>query len=511
LGLGEGEVLLCEGDEDLDRLLLKEGLGTLEQVKVRAEPVEDALLRESLQRFAVIYTALRERGEDRRFLFTTTATRPRSGRLVEGVDPMRYWDDPPQKEAALPAFRPWLAPTEKEKAQAKTKRKREGLQALEEALIWLDGEAGRWAGFLDRVKWRFGAPRLAEVRSRIGEALQARPDTGDLPLGDVLVDWMISQVMTASSCPEVEERVLTRKGLNEALAGIAGALEEWAGKKAGLSLRRAFEELIPLERLLTPGTDRLPRVHRDHGGRVAPGRLLTAAFEVIPFEEEARAEELKALVDWCHEEPLRQVWLWTGEGGAGKTRLALELCRRMSSAGWEAGFLRSEEERKELEGRLGAILRGTLPRLVVVDYAGTRLHTLKLLLNLVGEEGDQPPKVRVLLLARQEADWWEGLHQEGRKIKSLLQASPRPRQLPALFPDPARQAPAFERAREAFLQEMGSSPEPEQAGPVGSELAPPPYKQALSFHMATLNGVHGGTPDLSGDPLAETLEHERQF
>ena len=73
LELGPEEVLLCEGDEDLDRRILGGG-GVSEQVKASSGSLglSDRVVRESLRNFLVSYVTLREQGETRRFHFTTT-------------------------------------------------------------------------------------------------------------------------------------------------------------------------------------------------------------------------------------------------------------------------------------------------------------------------------------------------------------------------------------------------------------------------------------------------------
>ena len=75
LELKEGEVLVCEGDEDLDRYL-RGGASVSEQVKAleRAVSIRDRAVVDSLRQFLLTYVALRRRGESRRFVFTTTAT-----------------------------------------------------------------------------------------------------------------------------------------------------------------------------------------------------------------------------------------------------------------------------------------------------------------------------------------------------------------------------------------------------------------------------------------------------
>jgi len=68
-----------------------------------------------------------------------------------------------------------------------------------------------------------------------------------------------------------------------------------------------------------------------------PGALLRADFEVVPFLY--RIRELAELKKWCNAKPWFGLRLYTGAGGMGKTRLALELCEKLVEEHWRAGIL----------------------------------------------------------------------------------------------------------------------------------------------------------------------------
>src|SRR5262249_30982046 len=88
-----------------------------------------------------------------------------------------------------------------------------------------------------------------------------------------------------------------------------------------------------------------------------------------------------------------------GRGGSGKTRLAVELCERAAAAGWLCGMLEPATDVGSLEALIDAPTR----RLVVVDYAETRLEQLELLLPGLASTASDEACVRVLLLVRARA------------------------------------------------------------------------------------------------------------
>ncbi|RMH21205.1 MAG: hypothetical protein D6696_06365, partial [Acidobacteria bacterium] len=321
LGLEEGEYLLCEGDEDLDRLLLGGG-GVSEQVKalsgevnVRDRPVID-----SLRQFLLTYHALGRRGEERRFVFTTTARRRLQRTHDLKVDVLGAWHDRDKRDDVVRALK-ILLPSEKTR----------DAEALDAALAWLEAE-GRWGDFLDRVEWRIGEPDLEGVRRRIAGLLARRDDTRGLP-PETLTDRLLAELLEASSRAEPRDRLRGRDDLERFARTVGGELARWATTPRAVKLRELHDELAGLRHLIEDGVAELPE-------DPSPGKLLTAAYEVVPFDEEGRRRELDFLAGWCDDEKRRGVWLLTGEGGAGKTRLMIEWCQRLAAQGWHAGFLR---------------------------------------------------------------------------------------------------------------------------------------------------------------------------
>ena len=151
-----------------------------------------------------------------------------------------------------------------------------------------------------------------------------------------------------------------------------------------------------------------------------PGALLTADFRVVPFHGEKSLEELTRLVAWCNAAPRLGIWIYKGEGGMGKTRLALELCHslsKLSDKKWTVGF--AQESHFPEAGNPWETLRGLeRPLLVVVDYAGdgSKIRMISQLLRHF--TACAAPKLRLLFLERDE-HWLDRLH-EDRAAREIL-------------------------------------------------------------------------------------------
>jgi len=484
LDLGDDETLVVEGDEDLDRLL-RDGTAVSEQVKAYEGRlgVGDRALRDSLRAFALAYAALRQDGRDRRFVFTTTAEKRRPRRR-DDLDVIAAWDDPHRRDDVVAELRRILPEEDgKKKKDGKKKGKKKDGLTVADALAWLDAAPGRWQSFVAAVEMRFDEPKLDGIRVRIEDVLRKR---GFHPSAHV--DRLVAHLLDASTRPDVAERCLTAQDLTALLKTTDEDLARWAATPRAVHLRTVFDEVAELGRLLHDGTRVLP-------ADPSPGHLLTAAHEVVPFHAAGRHDELAALAAWCDADAPAGVWLWTGEGGTGKTRLLIEWCRQLRGQGWHAGFLH-----RHLEDGVGRLAAGKVPRLVVVDYAETRQDVVKpLLYKVATAEGG--PRCRVVLLARREADWWRILREDDAHVAQLIDGSPEVRRLEALG---SGRAEAFGEAVKAFSADDGDGvgvPNLERKG----------LDRVLYIHMAALASVEGKRVEDAGDALRETLVHERYF
>ncbi|MGF1633858.1 MAG: hypothetical protein ACFCVE_08430, partial [Phycisphaerae bacterium] len=205
----------------------------------------------------------------------------------------------------------------------------------------------------------------------------------------------------------------------EDLRAVRAEVSEIATRLAGISDKldalRPFPGLIVEAGAPSVATRDLPNPFRAQSRRVPMfGRAVEFA-ELQRFLYDGRR------VAW---------WLWTGEAGMGKTRLAHELCLVARAAGWDAGFLSQADAFRDW-GKMRCIK----PTLLVVDYvAGRPRDVVEMIAGLCTRPPDQTATaaaaataataetaetaepasepghhpVRVLLLERAaEGRWWE--------------------------------------------------------------------------------------------------------
>jgi tetratricopeptide (TPR) repeat protein len=129
-----------------------------------------------------------------------------------------------------------------------------------------------------------------------------------------------------------------------------------------------------------------------------------------------------------------------GAGGRGKTRLAVELARRISSEGWLAGFVTAEELDRFRAQHNVAEWRWDKPVLVIVDYAASRAEQIRAWARELADAAfeDGRPGLRLLLIERQASraiGWLAtilGGGDDASRAVSALFDPPEPVELPAI-------------------------------------------------------------------------------
>lgn len=121
-----------------------------------------------------------------------------------------------------------------------------------------------------------------------------------------------------------------------------------------------------------------------------------------------RQKEFEDLRDFQHNSRGATWWLWTGDAGMGKSRLAHELCLSARIEGWDAGFL----DRECVLGTTGPTSDWAeriidKPTLIIVDYASLAPATLGHALAKLSRRAETDNlTVRVLLLERASRGPW---------------------------------------------------------------------------------------------------------
>ncbi|MBH25886.1 MAG: hypothetical protein CMH57_15875 [Myxococcales bacterium] len=240
---------------------------------------------------------------------------------------------------------------------------------------------------------------------------------------------------------------------------------------------------------------------------VTPTRLLTPRLGVVPFT--GRADELNDLTTWANTANPIAVRLIYGAGGSGKTRLLTHWIRDLNERNEVAFFVdpdalqhRSDSDATARDPWLQAIAAHKRA-FIVIDYAELRPGLNQLLLDLQARhEAARPDEhIRVVLLARNDQDWWRAIQNAHPDLEPLLTATA-PLHLRPMAPTPKQRAAEFNRAAAAFARQLNRP-----APPTAPELSQPRYRHVLDLHAAALATIYGA-PSPTTDPFDALLNLE---
>ncbi len=264
----------------------------------------------------------------------------------------------------------------------------------------------------------------------------------------------------------------------------------------------------------------LEPVEAEHLGEYEPGiggsvaALLRARAEVVAFR--GRDQVMADLRAWATR-PGFATWLLYGRGGEGKTRVAQELCRRLTELRWATVWL----SRTAPIDELSVFTDAAVPMIIVVDYAETRdsVQVAELLRAGARHSGDSP--LRVLLLARTSGRWWRELKAMDRHVEAVLETAPAV-ELPRLESQPSGRVEAYRHAVEDLSRVLAAMPGHERhdwsrsakrvvedRGDLGRRST------ALTLHMTALADLlddHAGSANLIASTVeGRLLDHERRL
>lgn len=300
------------------------------------------------------------------------------------------------------------------------------------------------------------------------------------------------------------------------------------GRRGGRDTYRALARALNTG-LATQGLDLLDLDYLDHGpesqhwltpalkplvgDQPGPASLLEARLGIVPWQGKTRAKQLKDLVDWCGSSSTIRSYSIKGDGGMGKTRLAVALCQHLNqSRDWITGFILPRRfpvqqdwwRTLRLEGRSVLMVADYTSRAGMLDVLNRVLPTLKEL---------KSGRVRILLLDRSglqqgllEGDARSALHQ----IHEVHLPNFGP-QLEPVSVDPEERLQMFRGALRAFGVHLKAgkleADDHMLKNPAGSA-----YNQVLLLHMQALERVFDAAPkpDRRSSILDRLLDRERE-
>ncbi len=273
--LRSDEVLICEGDDDIVRLLLDhQGIVkdiTQEQIKdVHARlSARTPIVHDTLFAFAVAFHEHAIAGRTCRFVFTTSAAIA-AQRVNEatieakappplGVDILKSWcawanhRGVEQTSMLVLAFRQLVAGYATEKSseshhQSSKSGRTSSLtpQRIRNALKYLDETTDAWEAFLGAVQWNFEQPSEELLRQQIVDRVCRDPRTTNLPSA-IFACRLIITVLITSAKRDIHERSLRKSDLDALTSESSEELARWTDRTRAKridSWRQLIEDTI---------------------------------------------------------------------------------------------------------------------------------------------------------------------------------------------------------------------------------------------------------------------------
>ncbi|GEM_PF-4123533 len=214
--------------------------------------------------------------------------------------------------------------------------------------------------------------------------------------------------------------------------------------------------------------------------RSPPSSLLTTMYGIVPFH--GREYEMEDLTSWAEKEAVFGVRLYTGVGGMGKTRLAMEACSQLGEHGFTCGFLDYDYADMLIEYlRRDYQSEGDKKLLLILDYAETNYQVVASLLKISASLSCG--HLRILLLSRAAGDWWEAVQRSHSIVRELImEQCSTPIELGALALTVEERCESYLQAAKSFADKLGRpSPRATQ-----QDFTESYYERVLLIHMMAL-------------------------
>jgi hypothetical protein len=238
--------------------------------------------------------------------------------------------------------------------------------------------------------------------------------------------------------------------------------------------------------------------------------LLRPESRVVRFHR-LREPLRDTIVNWAitPDSPVK-LRLQAGEGGAGKTRLLIEVCHQLEqSHGWRAGFV--ERSQSSASG-MSELLKEGKPSLIVLDYAESRTSEIVEITKVALRTPNAPP-ARLVLLAREGGDWWDRLADgagSDQAVSAILRghvSKTGPYRMTGERIKRYARGTIFAEALHDFAVSKGVAP-PSISPP---DLSDDLFGNPLFIHLSALSHLRGQPSIDDKELLGMALGHERSY